>query len=369
LPLEFLGVAAIGEYLARRFSQHRFPPDLATVLHRNTDGNPLFVVNTIDYLIAQRHMRELDREWGLSVPVEKIALGTPETLAQMVQAHVERLTADEQALLAVASVAGVEFSAAVAPAGGIATREAERLCEGLALRRQLLRATVLAEWPDGTVAGRYAFVHALYRNVLYARVPLGHRVGLHSRTGELLGRTYGRRSGEIAGELAMHFEHGRDFERAVKYRRQAGEHALRRHGYREAAEHASRGLESLKAQPESQERTQQELTLHVMLGSALTALKGHAAPEVEQASARAHELCERVDDTDRVFPVLLALGWFYLMGGPSDAARDVGTRLATMAEATGDPAILLAAHNVLGLVSFYRGEFEAALDHSERVIT
>src|SRR5262249_38765150 len=43
--------------------------------------------------------------------------------------------------------------------------------------------------------------------------------------------------------------------------------------------------------------------------------------------------------------------------------------LAAMAEATGDPAILLAAHNVLGLVSFYRGEFEAALDHSERGIT
>src|SRR5262245_34943299 len=150
LPLQFLGFAAIGEYLARRFSQHRFPPDLATVLHRNTDGNPLFVVNTIDYLIVQRQMRELDGAWGLSGPVEEIGPGIPETLAQMVQTHVERLTADEQALLAVASVAGVEFSAAVAPAGGIATQEAERLSEGLALRRQFLRATGLVEWPDGT---------------------------------------------------------------------------------------------------------------------------------------------------------------------------------------------------------------------------
>ena len=368
VPLEFLSVAAIGEYLARRFPQHRFPPDLATVLHRDTEGNPLFVVNTIDYLIAQRQMCELDGLWTLTVPVAEIALGIPATVAQMVDTHVERLTADEQALLAAASVAGVEFSAAVGPAGGIATREAERLCEALALRRQFLRATGIVEWPDGTVAGRYAFIHALYRNVLYARVSLGHRVGLHLRTGELLEHSYGRQSGEIAGELAMHFEHGRDFQRAVEYRRQAGEHALRRHGYREAAEHATRGLESLKRQPDSQERTQQELALQIMLGSALTALRGHAAPEVERAYARARELCERVDDTHRLFPVLLALGWFYLMGGPSDTARDVGTRLATMAEATGDPAILLAAHNVLGLASFYRGEFEAALDHSERGI-
>jgi DNA-binding winged helix-turn-helix (wHTH) protein/predicted ATPase len=368
LPLDFLSAPAVGEYLARRFPRHRFPPELAVVLHRNTDGNPLFVVNTIDYLIAQGQLRELDGQAWLSAPVEEIALGIPETLAQMVQTHVERLTADEQALLAVASVAGAEFSAAVAPVDGIVTRDAERLCEGLARRGHFLRATGLAEWPDATIAGRYAFIHALYRDVLYRRLYLGQRVGLHLRTGELLERSYGRQAGEIAGELAMHFEHGRDFERAVQYRRQAGEQALRRHGYHEAAEHATRALELLKAQPESQERTQQELMLQVMLGSALTAFKGHAGREVEQAYARARELYERVDETPRLFPVMRALRWFYLVRGPSDSAREVAERLATMAAATGDPAMLLATHNALGLVSFYRGEFEAALDHLDRGI-
>src|SRR5262249_60621696 len=62
LPLDFLSVPAVGEYLARRFPQHRFPRDLAVILHRNTDGNPLFVVNTIDYLIAHGQVRELDRQ-------------------------------------------------------------------------------------------------------------------------------------------------------------------------------------------------------------------------------------------------------------------------------------------------------------------
>src|SRR5262249_29417637 len=58
LPLEFLSVAAVREYLARRFPQHRFPSDLALVLHRNTGGNPLFIVNTIDDLMARGRMRE-----------------------------------------------------------------------------------------------------------------------------------------------------------------------------------------------------------------------------------------------------------------------------------------------------------------------
>jgi predicted ATPase len=368
LPLEFLSVETVGEYLARRLPRHSFLPELAATLHRSTDGNPLFVVNAVDDLIAQGQLSELNGQWELSVPVEEIALGVPETLAQMVQRHVERLTPDEQGLLAIASVAGAEFSAAVASADGIATQDSERLCEGLALRGQFLRATGLREWPDGTVAGQYAFIHALYRNVLYARVPIGRRVGLHLRTGELLERSHGRQAAGIGGELAMHFERGRDLERATRYRRQAAEQALRRHGHREAAEHATRGLDSLRALPDSQERRQQELTLVVVLGSALTALKGHTAPEVEQAYARARELSEQVDDTPRLFPVLPGLGWFYLVRGPSDAAHAVATRLATMAKATRDPATLLAAHNALGLVSFYRGEFEAALDDLERGI-
>ena len=218
-------------------------------------------------------------------------------------------------MLAVASVAGAEFSAAVAGADGIDAQEAELRCEALARRGQFLRAAGVAEWPDGTVAGRYAFIHALYQQVLYARVSIGDRVGLHLRTGERLERGYGQRAGEIAGELAMHFEHGRDFERAARYRRQAGEHALRQHAYREAADHAARALTLLRALPESPERPTQELTLQVLLGAALSATQGYAAPEVARTYARARELCEQVGDTAQLSPVLIGLGRFYLVRG------------------------------------------------------
>ena len=109
VPLEFLSVTAVGQYLSRRFPGHRFPSELARVLHRNTDGNPLFLVTTIDYLTGQGQLRQVDGQWELAGPMDAIALGTPRTLRQMVEEQVERLTADEQAMLAVASVAGAEF--------------------------------------------------------------------------------------------------------------------------------------------------------------------------------------------------------------------------------------------------------------------
>jgi predicted ATPase/DNA-binding winged helix-turn-helix (wHTH) protein len=368
MPLALLGAAAVQEYLSRRFPRHLFPSELAQVLHRNTGGNPLFVVNTVDDLITRRQVREGNGTWTLSAPLKDLAAEAPESLGQMVDRQVERLSADEQAVLAAASVAGAEFSAALVAADAVDAREAEKRCDALARRGQFLRATGVAEWPDGSVAGRYAFIHALYQQRLYARVPVTRRVALHRRTGERLERAYGSRAEEIAGELAVHFELGRDVERAVGYRRRAADRALGRHAYREAAGHATRALELLAGSTGAGERAQRELTLHVMLGTALTAMKGYSAPEVERTYARALELCGQVDDDPRLFPVLLGLGWFYLVRGPARAARDVARRLLAMAEATRDPAIALAAHNASGLVSFYEGEFEPALVHLEEGI-
>ena len=74
-------------------------------------------MNTIDDLIVQGQLHEVDGHWVLAAPVKDLAVGAPETLSQMIQNQVERLTADEQTMLAVGCVAGAEFSAAVAAGG------------------------------------------------------------------------------------------------------------------------------------------------------------------------------------------------------------------------------------------------------------
>ena len=368
IALEFLSVPAVTEYLARRFGQEPWLTDLATLLHRRTDGNPLFLVSTIDLLLAEGQVRAVDGRWVLAAPVKALVLNAPETLTQMVEKQMERLTPDEHATLRVASVAGAEFSAAIAAAHGIDVAEAERRCEALARRGQFVRTAGVAEWPDGIVAGRYAFIHALYQQVLYARIPAANLVELHRWAGGRLEQAYDQRTGEIAGELAMHFTQGRDFARAARYHQQAGGNALRQHGYREAADHLTVALSLHPALPDTPARREQELGLQVTLGSALLALKGHAAAEVERAYARARELCEQVDDSPRLLQILRALGRFYVVRGSLDAAGSVGQRLRRMAESTADTATSLAAHEMLGDVSFYRGELEAALTHLDHAI-
>ena len=360
LALDFLNEPSIADYLAERFPTASLAPDLPRLLHRNTSGNPLFLVNVIDHLVARGHVRRVDGRWELAVPIDDVASEVPDTLWQLIDAQIDRLTADEQAILAVGSVAGADFSAALAVADRIDPQVADACCAALARRGQFIRAMGASEWPDGTVAGRYGFIHALYRNVLYARVSIGHRVGLHLRIGARLEEAHGLHAADIAGELAMHFEEGRDFERAVRYRAQAADNALRQHAYREAASHATRALELLHALPESSERIQRELAILTILGAALVA-KSWSAPEVARTYARAHDLAGRTGLTPDLFPTLGGLFGYYVTRAELRVSRELAEQVSTLAASSSDSAITLGAHNARGMVSFYSGDFVAAL--------
>src|SRR5262249_15528056 len=154
--------------------------------------------------------------------LHELERGVPESLRQMIGRHFDRLEPDEQRLLEVASVAGVEFSAAsLAAVLGDDVVRIEACCERLSRRRHMLRAHGEQVWPDGTVAGRYRFVHALYAEAIYARVTPGRQVQLHRRLGECQEAAWASRAPEIAAELSVHFERGRNPRRAVVYRRHA----------------------------------------------------------------------------------------------------------------------------------------------------
>jgi hypothetical protein len=141
--------------------------------------------------------------------------------------------------------------------------------------------------------------------------------------------------GEIAAELAVHFERGRDITRAARYRGLAGEQALRHHGYREAAEHAARGLEALAGHAPSRDSVKQELRLQITRGAALTATKGYAAPDVARTYARAWELCGKVGSAPDVLPVLRGVGRYYLLRGDLATAHAVAARLMMAARGDG----------------------------------
>ena len=167
-------------------------------------------------------MIERDGQWTLRGGPQETGLGIPDNLRQLIDKQIDQLTPEERRVLEAGSVAGIEFSAAAAAAGLTAeVVHIEEYCEGLARRGQLLQPRGEQTWPDGTVAGSYGFVHALYQEVIYTRLPAARRIGARTELG------YGSQARERAAELAVHFEQGRDYQRAVQYRQYAAENALR----------------------------------------------------------------------------------------------------------------------------------------------
>ena len=99
-----------------------------------------------------------------------IRSAVPESLRQIIEQQLHHVRPEDQVLLEAASITGRTFSAAaVAAAVNQATEDIEARLAVLAHHGQFIQACGLMEWPDGTVAAAYRFLHDLYCETLSDR--------------------------------------------------------------------------------------------------------------------------------------------------------------------------------------------------------
>jgi tetratricopeptide (TPR) repeat protein len=248
VALERLTESDVADYLVPAFAPARLPEGFARVIHRHSDGNPLFMTAMLDHLEQQGVLAREDGRWTLTVPLQEVDPGVPETLRQMLEMQLEHLTDTERRLLECASVAGQHFTAwAVTRMLGRDPAAVEEQCQALA-EGQFIKLAGVRTLDGGALTLGYEFKHALYREVLYRRLSPTERVNFHRRLGEGLEGLHVPVRPEGAAEIAAHFEEGRNFERAVRYLMLAAENATNRHAYLESIgilEHAREVLEKV----------------------------------------------------------------------------------------------------------------------------
>ena len=201
------------------------------------------MVNILEHLVRQGLVVRREGQWTLRAGAEAMATSLPEGIRQLIVRRLEELPPEARRVLEAASVVGEAFAVAAVAAGAQCPVEAvEAVCDELAAQHHFLDDTGLTMWPDGTNGGSYRFQHALYPQVLYERLGTVRRAELHRCIGARLEAGYGARAGEIATQLAVHFERGGELERAVEYWQQAGDNAARQNAYPEAITAFSKGL-------------------------------------------------------------------------------------------------------------------------------
>jgi predicted ATPase len=103
---------------------------------------------------------------------------------------------------------------------------------------------------------------------------------------------------------------------------------------------------------------------------ALRIVKGYAAPEVEQAFARARELCHQGGDSPQLFDVLMGLGGgYYQARGELRTSRELLEQALTLAQRLHDPLRLIQANALLGVTLYFQGELAPARTYLDQALT
>jgi len=369
LTLELFTQAEVEAYLTQRLTGSPVVDVLGLVIHRRTQGNALFVMHFVDYLLQQGLLVEADDHWQLRAEPATIEDLIPDHVQLLMTKQIEGLSREGQQFLEMASVVGMTFTAREVAAVSKHPLEAtDAVYDELANQGRFLEVQGLAEWPDGSITVRYHFRHALCRHTLYHRLGLAHRVRWHRQLGEHFAQVYGDHTQEIATELAFHFERGREYRRAILCWQQAGEHALRRSVYQKALEHGRAGIRLLTRLPATAERGQLELKLRQIVNIALSVLRGYTDDQLADNLDRAQQLSRELGEDATLVAVVISLARLQLFRANRLKLEELVRQEKEMVERLHDPWLLVQLHTQLVSSETLRGRHTRAEEHYQQIL-
>jgi hypothetical protein len=231
---------------------------LSQLLFARTAGNPLFVEEFCRALGEAGCLVIDDNAARLSATAATTAL--PDGVQAAIRSRIDRLTAPERRLVALASVIGMQFSASMLELVADVPADVAPTLTRLE-QTQLVRS-------DGS-AGAYAFGHAFTHQVTYDALLKSDRRALHARVAEGLESAFGDgRLLEHYESLARHFGAAGSAEKAAHYSDLAGDKAARAYALESASQQYRRAIEHLEALPANEASVRQRVDMTLKWGRA-----------------------------------------------------------------------------------------------------
>ena len=161
----------------------------------------------------------------------------------------------------------------------------------------------------------YSFKHALLEDALYNGLVKAKRQQFHARIAEAMAGQFPHIVETQPELLGHHFTEAGLNEKATAHWLKAGLRSRQRSADNEAIQHLTKGLALLDTLEESPERAEQTLQFLTALGPAYIAVHGYATPEVGPILQRAHDLCQRIGDSSRLFGIMLGMWEWRIVRG------------------------------------------------------
>lgn len=226
MAMDWLCEQELREWIALQYPVNRFTPDFVQWLLQRTEGNALFVDETIKHLEESGAIFSAgDGTWELSESLAG-ADDLPDSIVSVIEQRLARLEMRLHEELTCASVEGEEFTAQViAAVRHLQEDDVVSELENVLARR--LKLVVLKE--ERKLAHHkwltvFEFRHTLMQRYLYGTLQASGRRRLHQKVGECLEQLYEGAVDQIAPVLARHFVESGDTLRAYQYGLKAAEH-------------------------------------------------------------------------------------------------------------------------------------------------
>jgi tetratricopeptide (TPR) repeat protein len=225
--------------LLRSVFRSEFDENLIEKLYRETEGNPLFLLETLNLLAEEGFLSERGGQWVLTAPLEKI--GVPSKVQEVLIRRISRLKREDRKLLDVAAVLGRSFNA-----------------DTLRRTMSLDLADVLEELVDieqrhkliHSIDSAFEFSHQKIREVIYDNLQGELRRVYHLKTASCLEQVAGEKvSDGYLADVAFHYVEGGAPEKAFGYLVRLGEKALAIYANVQAIEYLDKALEATQKTP------------------------------------------------------------------------------------------------------------------------
>jgi class 3 adenylate cyclase len=250
-----------GELLTALLGADRSLTVLKSLILEKTEGTPFFMEEVVQTLAEEGVLSGERGQYRLVQAPAEIHISP--TVQGVLAARIDRLSQEEKELLQHLAVIGREFPLSLVRQ--VLTQPEEELYGVLSA---LQTKEFLYEQPAFPEV-EYSFKHALTQEVAYSSVLIERRKAIHERTAHTMETLYHATLDEHYSELAHHYTRSGNAEKAIEYLHLAGHQAVQRSAYVEAIQQPTTALELLTTLPDTRERAQRELTLHLNAGLAV----------------------------------------------------------------------------------------------------
>jgi DNA-binding SARP family transcriptional activator len=343
LELERLTREATAD-LAATLASRALDDEDAAALFRETEGNPLFVVEAV----RAGWPRDGHGSPALTPRVHTVIASR---LAQLSDAAHD--------LVGIAATLGRDFSVDLLACA--ADTSGDALARAL---DELWRTRIVREHGGGV----YDFSHDKIREVAYLALSPPSRRQAHLRAAHALKRVGSHDPDAVSAQIAAHYDRAGMAEEAITWYEAAAEAAERLHASREAVRLLSRAAELLRSLPPSVHQHARELAILTATLTPLASVEGFTSRRLDEMQRSAVELA-RALAVDAPPQVLRSLAISSLSRDDFDAARRFGEQLQARGQTDGDDALLVESEYVLGIAAFWKGELEIARRHFEAAVT